>query len=364
MSKQGFSLLELSVVLAIISVIVASGLTLGTAKTQQTKISTTYEEMKEISEAISVYVNKHGCLPHPETPIVAPTSASYGRETNANCAATGGTGAAVILGGVPFYALGLPDEYGSDAWNSRYTYAITDTAAEAITSSYTGAITVNDNNSNLISSEVTYVIISHGKTRKGGATVKTANVVACDSTAPLEKDSENCDGDTVYIDGTYNDGDVDLQYYDDILLWKTTDGIYEYGAGGGGGASSGISIPTGFMMTTLDNDGDFSAFGSPNYQGIQNFARANGCDANTTVCTVGDITRYALVNGYNDSALTVVAGHIIPEDAKPDAGLTNDCHQYTTDASGPSVSATFWDSSQITKTNCDNAMPVLCCQWD
>ncbi|GEM_PF-5416838 len=78
--RLGFSLLEISVVLTIIAIVLAGGLTLGTAKTEQTRLVNAHDEMKEISKAISIYVNTYGCMLYPASLTAKPGTAQYGRE--------------------------------------------------------------------------------------------------------------------------------------------------------------------------------------------------------------------------------------------------------------------------------------------
>lgn len=343
MSRQGFSLLELSIVLTIIAIVVASGLTLSTAKTQQLKMVNSYDELKEIEKAMAVYVNTNGCLPYPAPVAATPGSATYGREpvANAKCATTGGAGL-VLEGAVPFYSLGLPDEYSADDWNTRYTYAVTDTAVESsFSSSATGVITVQDDGLNDISTEVAYVLLSHGKTRKGGYNVKTgAATAACEAT---ENDGENCDGDDTFVDAAYNDGDVAASFFDDIVIWNTVTGVYSY-TGSSGSSSGGYPVPTDVKATTSTNNGDFGG-----YAGVQTFIEANGC-AGYKVCTASDLARYSFDNGIVASGGWVGGGA--------------DCDGWTSSLGAVSGDIFKGGVGYIQDYTCDSPLAVACCKWD
>lgn len=344
MRRQGFSLLELSVVLTIISIVIAGGLTLGSAKTQQIKVTNNYEEMQEVAQAISIFVNDHGCMPRPALGTALPGSAEYGREPTGTeeCAGTGGTGL-VYTGDIPFYALGLPDEYGSDDYNTRYTYAVMDTATEVISSSYAGGITVNDDAGNLINDKVTYVILSHGKSFKGGRSTKTGAIgTSCDI---VEKDGENCDGDEVFVDGTFNDGVTPANLYDDILIWKTTSGIYAYGATGDVVSRYSALVPSAIIETTATNGGDFGG-----YSAMATWVDVNGCPAasNYKICAANDVVRYTQENGDN-----TLDGWV--------TGTANlDCAGW----GNTTTNGSTWDSGRLFRTGCSSAKPVLCCQWN
>ncbi|MDG1287243.1 MAG: type II secretion system protein [Rickettsiales bacterium] len=346
MSRQGFSLLELSVVLTIISIVVAGGLTLGTAKTQQIKIESSYEEMKEVANAISVFVAQNNRLPCPASAVVLPGTATYGRE--GTCP---GTAATVVYGDVPFYDLGLPDEYGSDAWNRRYRYTVMDDATTAFSSTYAGsALVVNDNGSTgvpggtAISGQIAYLLASAGKTGKGAAPTKSISIIASTVT---DKDYENWDNDGTFRDGTYNDGEVTAQFYDDILIWKTVNSIYNVSAGGSGSAAGGV--PLSIIATSASNNGNFG-----NYLAMATFINANGCAAASgyKVCTVTDAAKY-----FHENAILATDGWVSGD------GQTQDCNGWT--ASTGADGGIIWRSSgTFSRDTCDSSHVILCCKWE
>lgn len=362
MRRAGFSLLELSVVLTILAVVVAGGLTLSSAKVQQDKLGNTYDEMKEIAQAISIYVNEHGCMPYPAAGTAVPGGATYGREpaANAECATTGGTGSAVLAGTVPFYSLGLPDEYGSDEWGYRYTYAVTDTAVEAITSSYTGAITVNDTGGNAITTEGAFVLVSHGKTHEGARAAKTGTVaVACGSTT---KDSENCDADATFVDADYNDGSVAASFFDDIIIWKNTSGIYEYGASGSSSSGGGEGAPTDVTKTTATTTGSVGG-----YSGLKTLVEGD-CGSGYRICTGDDLIKYVRSTGTSWSALSTTLGTawVVHSVDNGTVDAIQDCYGWT-DGTGTPKSGYLYYSAGLATTiafqACNSTRTVSCCKW-
>lgn len=236
MKRSGFSLLELSIVLTILAIIVAGGLTLSSTKIQQDEIVDTYDEMEEITTALQVFLNEHGRLPCPASITLTYSDALYGREAT-DCADASppagltrveypaASGEYVRIGGVPFYSLEIPDRFIGDSWGGRYLYAVHEDAITALTSSDTGTIRVVDGNGTSITDAAVMAIVSHGKSRKGAYTAKTGAVsIACDAT---NKDGENCDGDGIFTDAVYNDGAVAANFYDDLIIWKTRMGMFE-----------------------------------------------------------------------------------------------------------------------------------------
>lgn len=237
MTRGGFSLLELSVVLTIIAIVLASGLTLGGAKIEQNQIQNTFDEMEEIDKGLSVFVNTQGRMPCPSPLVATRADAEFGREaTTCDATTTGifraeypaGSGNFVVIGGVPFYALDMPDEYMADDWNVRYTYAVSESFITAATPTSTGNLRVEDDAGTLINDQVAWVLISHGPSRRGGYVARTgATAGACNA---ANADGENCDNDDgLFVDGVFNDGDVVADFFDDIMRWETRMQLFNVG---------------------------------------------------------------------------------------------------------------------------------------
>ena len=217
-SRLGYSLLELSVVLTILSVLIGGGLTMTGASMKREQIAKTWTELERLDEALAIFAGRTGRLPCPANITLPKTHASYGRES---CSGTG-----VMQGGVPFYDLGLPDAYLEDDWKTRYSYAVTaDAANSTIDTGETGNITIIDQNSNNIVTDAVWVIVSHGNDRKGGFAAKSgAEVIACSG----GKDAENCDDDAIFRDMPPNDGSVAANFSDDLIQWETVPNLFQY----------------------------------------------------------------------------------------------------------------------------------------
>jgi prepilin-type N-terminal cleavage/methylation domain-containing protein len=251
--KQGFSLLELSIVLVIISIVVTGGLSLTTAKIGQDQLENTYDEMVNIQKALQAYVTEFGKLPCPASLTLARTDTLYGRQATDCVDATppagitqveypAASGKYVRIGGVPFYTLQMPERYLDDSFNNRYYYAVSESFITSATSASVGNIRVTDSAGVSISDEVAYTLFSSGKTHKGAYVAKTGTLsTACVST---EKDGENCNNDGIFTDAPYNDGTVTGQFYDDIILWQTRMQLFG-NTGGGGSTSSSTSTSSG-----------------------------------------------------------------------------------------------------------------------
>lgn len=132
--QEGFTLIELAVVLTLASSFIVFIMQLAQMKMQQNKVEMTRQRMEYVVKTLENYVRRNGRLPCPADPTLAFTAAAFGREKTgaSDCSTVAGdhlerTTAATpnaYAGIVPVYTLGLPASYALDAWNNRFTYAV------------------------------------------------------------------------------------------------------------------------------------------------------------------------------------------------------------------------------------------------
>src|SRR5579884_4112058 len=158
--RRGFSLLELSIVLTVISLIIGGGMVTLTGYMQATQYNATVARMDEIEKALFNYAVAFNRIPCPSSLTALAGTATYGAEAANKGSCTGGTPAAnfsaasgTVEGGVPTRTLRMPDAYQYDGWGNRFRYAVdpTMTAANALPikaggpcTASTSAITVKD----------------------------------------------------------------------------------------------------------------------------------------------------------------------------------------------------------------------------
>ena len=140
--NKGFSLIELSVVLAVISIALGSGLLTFNKYSEQGKVQETRDKMRYITHAILNYARANNSLPCPADGTLTNQDEELGiGDTDAACASANldyGTGEdQVFTGMLPIVNLGLSPSLALDAWGNRFTYAI---AASEVTSLSTPAI--------------------------------------------------------------------------------------------------------------------------------------------------------------------------------------------------------------------------------
>jgi len=199
--NKGFTLLEVSIVLVLMSFVTIGGLVILTASVQKSQTDATLAKIQTIETALLNFRLAQNRLPCPAQLSLASSSTSYALEAGAT---TGGTGtgecktgmtpaadfeatngtsaiqanAIAAEGAIPTRALQLPDDYMFDAWGNHFRYVVDvgTTATNAFLSlphsSLTpcGPITVNDSTGTARSAVATYAIVSHGVNGHGAYT--------------------------------------------------------------------------------------------------------------------------------------------------------------------------------------------------
>ena len=286
----GFSLIELSVVLTIIGVVTASGLSIATSSLERTKYTSSKDKMTEVLAALSRFYASNYRLPCPADPALAPGAGGYGQEiystngttaglcdavtTPANTAAVGGStrrhvtsndalgvarDAYVRQGSLPTRALGIADNMMYDEYGYKFTYVVTEaftTGTSSAPASATGAITVNDGLGNNLTIVAEMAVISHGKDHKGAYNKTGTQTSTCGASTNL--DVENCDtevNDVWLTDAQYNAGTVAASYFDDLIRWQdknTVIGTYAASGSGSSGSSSSSSGNCNYYLLTTN----------------------------------------------------------------------------------------------------------------
>lgn len=249
--RYGFSLVELSIVLAILGIVAAGGLSVGTTLVDQQANIASDSRVEEINKALQAYFAVNGYLPCPADPNADLGTSALGLAANNNvCDDSVTTNAAmtaanitiqgtVLIGDVPTRRLGLRDRMIADEFGNRYTYAVSrlnTTTENAFTLAATGAITVVDGGNNNIATDVSYIVVSHGSDGKGARRYQAGGPtvpVACGATAAL--DVQNCDNaNATFRDTRFNNGSVVASFYDDFTRWMPYFRLSLTSTGGGG----------------------------------------------------------------------------------------------------------------------------------
>ena len=220
--QQGFSLIELAIVLVIVTLLVGGLAMPLAAQIQGRRIAETKKIMEEAREAIFGYAMTHntgGATPVPRPYLPCPSINDNGIENrlaNGQCNASRGF--------FPWRDLGTASQ---DAWGNRIRYEVT----APFSSRVIGFSNADINNGTIqicdasgcvglgnVANNVAVSLISYGPNGWGGRTVNNTNMAAPTSANELE----NTDPDTVYVSRAPSQRGAAAGEFDDLVNWIPT----------------------------------------------------------------------------------------------------------------------------------------------
>ena len=225
--QKGFTLVEMAIVLAIIALVLGSGLTLYSTQQDQQRINDTNTRLSNANEALIGYALANGRLPCPASATSNGVESPVGGGACTN--SYNGFLPAVTLGFTPINSQG----YAIDAWSNPIRYSVTSSNGNAFTtiggmnstgiSSLTPDLQVCStaagiagtppscaSGTSLASNGVPMVIYSNGKNGTYGGT----------STDEAENSNPNsADNDRVYVYHTPTPAEYSNGYFDDQVIW-------------------------------------------------------------------------------------------------------------------------------------------------
>lgn len=233
---SGFTLIELSVGLTILSLLAAGALTVGGVMVEQQQFTGTNQRVADAKQALMDYFNVNGRLPCPARLNAGVTDTAFGTETDcSNTTAPSGTtrlgggaaynNSAIRIGTLPARTLGLRDVSMSDEYGNRLWYAVSESFTLAgNAANAAGAITIIDGGGNNIALPTTdakspgaaFVVFSSGPGGKAAYRYQTANTIG---TCASGIDVENCNNDGTFRDARFNNSAGSAAFFDDIVAW-------------------------------------------------------------------------------------------------------------------------------------------------
>lgn len=236
----GFSLIELSIVIAVASSLMIGYLSL--VQPEQTLKSntslTTLERMRGIADAIEAFRVKYSRLPCPADPLTRSDKSNYTGSAIADFGAerldldgthggNGGIDCPVQVGSVPFRSLGIKPEMMYDGWGRRFSYHVSPNlcgvgsagqANQGCTPySYAnniGDLIVNDGTADITTTGA-FILVSHGPNGLGGRLPSGAQTPDTGSV----DEQENSDADKVYKQL------APRADFDDIVMYRSKDSV-------------------------------------------------------------------------------------------------------------------------------------------
>ena len=268
--KNGFTLIELSIVLVIIGIMLYASISIGAIQVEAAKLKQTRDKIAKLDHALQLYFETNNALPCPAGGALPFGNANFGiggtinpssALGDATCpnavAAPSGT-PTIYIGVVPTRDLDLSDDFMMDGWGNRITYVVSAACVDSdnwsdndLSSNYKctngvtatgsngnlyyqagGAIVVSDNSNKVRSPYAVYMVISHGRNGLGGYTNEGARIITAAYSSVYDLDNAsranaNGTGGDVYDVSFRDDMIVDYEgasgvnYFDDIVSWKT-----------------------------------------------------------------------------------------------------------------------------------------------
>lgn len=240
--ESGFSLIELAVVMLVISILLAGGLTAIGALRTNVGLKKTQSRIEIIVDALQLFLLRNDRLPCPADPTLPTTDVSYTMEViddlddvDTPCDSgreIGTTG--VYWGTVPYGTLQLPPGQNTDAWDNQFFYVVNGGAATNDSSTardwnYGSAIQLWDRAESdpgppapvqLVANGV-FAILSAGPNRAGGFRLNGNRQPAPIATSVDELDNQ--DADIHLVSADYSDSDT--RPFDDVIKIYTEDQI-------------------------------------------------------------------------------------------------------------------------------------------
>ena len=220
-SYHGFTLIEMSIVIIVVSLILAGVINTVGVQRQQLKRDETRQMLETIKEALIGFALTNGRLPCPDTGV-------DGLEDH-NLGVTGPPPSPCSSdeGWLPHVDIGIGNV---DVWGNRFRYSVTGSGVDnfaddpphagpplAVNSSFAvdtdGTIVVNDNDQaaagvSVLANTIPAIVLSYAE----NGVIQTA----CGGGLSA-RELENCDGDVNFVDSFYSD--VNGQEYDDLVVW-------------------------------------------------------------------------------------------------------------------------------------------------
>jgi len=247
--SAGFTLVELAVVLAIVTLLLSTMLYTLSAQTEARNFAENARRLAQVRELTLGFAVAKGRLPCPAT------ATSLGQESF-----TSGTCTSFYDGYVPAKTIGYSptdsDGYALDMWGNRLRFAvanlITDCSGSSTTPHFVSATNLrangiscqpNDllvcksstgitglacgtsfgtNGENQLMATSLVVVVIHS----GGKNLSTASTAAAATTAGRTDESANLNGDRIFVWHTPTDSSATNGEFDDQLAWITVGELY------------------------------------------------------------------------------------------------------------------------------------------
>jgi prepilin-type N-terminal cleavage/methylation domain-containing protein len=215
--EQGFTLIELAIVMAVAGLMLAGTMKLLGGQLDQSRIKATRDRLRMAYDALTAFYVTNAYLPCPADGALASSDASYGRaqpETSGAC-----TGVAAANRVLPWRTLGLQEELSFDGWRQRLTYQVSPPLTTAGAAG-PGDLSIRDGAASVpgtteLTAAAAFVVISHGENGLGAWLPSGQRKTTAGTSA---HEAENTDGAEPFVDTALSQATGDE--FDDLVIWR------------------------------------------------------------------------------------------------------------------------------------------------
>jgi prepilin-type N-terminal cleavage/methylation domain-containing protein len=215
--EQGFTLIELAIVMAVAGLMLAGAMKLLGGQLDQSRSKATRDRLGIAYDALVTFYAANTYLPCPADGALAASDANYGRaqpETSGACA-----GVLAVNQVLPWRTLGLQEELSFDGWRQRLSYRVSPPLTAAGVASL-GDLSVRDGAVSVpgtteLTAASAFVVMSHGENGLGAWLPSAQRKSTADIPA---HEGENADGAEPYVDKAQSQATGDE--FDDVVVWR------------------------------------------------------------------------------------------------------------------------------------------------